>query len=217
MSSRRSSKNSLRGRASRKKNTDLRVIFPIPPQINNYGVALVSRRQRYNCLSAFDGEITYQNLLDSILFASTAVVGYNLFIAVRIKFVEIWAQPTPVAVGANSVSLTFNGSGTGYTGDQKVHLITSGGSTMGHVRCVPSKRCFASEFQVSSNNGAFDLTCQVGTIIDVVVDYERPMQPTAVLCQNALVGATTGSVYTRGLDGVALATTKLPSVSNQDI
>jgi len=212
-SRRKASKKTSRGRRT----TPLLVRFDNPPEIRSFGVHQAVRRMRFNCITAFDGEITYQNLLDSVLFASAAAVGYNLFIAVKVRYVEIWSQPTPVAVGTNAAALTFNGSGAGFTGDQQIHTIPSGGQNMGHMKCVPRKDCFASMFQVSSNNGVFDLTCQVGCIIDVVVDFQRPFQATAILCQNALVGATTGAVYTRGLDGVAVAASKLPSQSNLDI
>jgi len=179
-----------------------------PPAIPNYSI-VHTRRLRFLCLTVFNGEISFQNLLDTMLVAATAIQGNNLFTGVKIRFVEVWGNPSPVSVVPNTVSLSFNGAGTGYTGDNRLHEDISMGNQPSHIFCKPDRKSLAANFQVSSANGAFLLTCPVGSVIDVGLTLTQNLQGLAVAEQNALVGATVGAVYCRGLDGVAVGATKL--------
>jgi len=208
MSRRRSSKNSLRGKPSRNQKDGVMVHITHPPAIKNYSIQH-NCRLRFLCLTVFNGEISFQNLLDSIFVAATAIQGNNLFTGVKIRFVEVWSNPSPVSVVPNTCSLSFNGAGTGYTGDNRLHEDISMGSQPAHIFCKPDRKSLAANFQVSSANGAFLLTCPVGSVIDVGLTFSQNLQGLAVAEQNACVGATVGAVYMRGLDGVAVAATKL--------
>jgi len=177
-------------------------VIPHPPQIGGYQVCH-STILRFQTNAAVDTFITFQNLLDTLLLAATAVAGFDLFRLVKIRKVEIWALP--VVGNASSITLQFNGVTAGAVGDQQLHTDTSMGIQPAHVSARPSPRCLAADFQPSSAAAAFSLTAPSGSVVDVHLSF-RGTFALATACQNALVGATVGAVYLRGLDGLAKAT-----------
>jgi hypothetical protein len=135
--------------------------------------------------------------------ATSATVGYDLFEMVRIHRVTVWAQaalgtPTTVAIKYNTT-----------TGDQTIHTDTSLGVKPAFVSARPSNKSLAAFFQLSGAGAAFQITAPAGSIIDVQCSF-KTTSLAPVMAQNALVGATVGEFYYRGLDGLAAATTNLP-------
>jgi len=184
-----------------------------PPQIQEYAIRH-GTRLRFVCGSSVVAQqVTYQNLLDTMLVAITAILGYDLFYAVKVRAVEVWADA--VAGNATTVSVQFPGAPVGGAGDQKFHTDTSMGIQPAHVRAVPTKRSGASLFQVSGNTECFKLTCPAGAVVDLELTFVQTSQVgTAVAVQNALVGANVGAPYWRGFDGLAAATTKFVPVAD---
>jgi len=181
-----------------------------PPQIPNLTVTH-GVRMRFIANAAFAANVTFQNLLDIFLVATSATAGFDLFHSVKIRSVECWAVAS--SGNAETVLLIYDGAAVGILGDFKEHSDTSMGIQPAHIKCKPSPKCLASEYQLSSANSAFFLSCPSGTVIDVEFTFQQYLS-SAVAAQNALVGATTGASYVRGLDGVATATTKLQAVAS---
>lgn len=179
---------------------------PVDPQVKQ------SMRLRYSCTTAATNkQILFSNILDGVLIATTATAGYDLFTAVRVKAVEVWAvpsqgsAPTPVRVQFPSLP-----DGGGLVGDARVFSDTSMGIEPAHVIARPDPK---SALGLWNNNGgdvAFLLTCPIGAVIDLLVDL-RIDQNTAPVTTAALVSATVGNMYFRGLDGLAVAATTLPA------
>lgn len=180
-----------------------------PPQIPSYGITR-DVRLRFMQTAAGDTNVTFQNLLDTILVANSATTASDLFAAVRVNSVELWAIAalgTPV-----TASLIFDGATMGAAGDQKLHTDTSVGVEPAHVKARPDKLTQAGQFQVSSSAIAFILATPAGTVVDVSMTLRQPVNGAVVASQNVLVGATPGAVYYRGLDGKTTALTNLPVV-----
>ena len=190
-----------RGQQSRNQNA-LSVI-PHPPQLN--GIELRHTvTLRYRATAAFTNSITFQNLLDTMLVATTATAGTDLFQTVRVRGVRMWGMP---AVGAaSSVWLEFSGLVAGAVGDQAIHTDTSMGVQPAHVSARPSARSLASNFQLSSAAVAFGIQGPAGCVIDVELSFRSQFANNNAAAQNALVAATAGQQYLRGLDGLATAT-----------
>jgi hypothetical protein len=180
-----------------------------PPPIQDYAVRH-GTRLRFIVNSAFQGGITYQNLLDTMLFAVTNILGYDLFYAVKIRRVSVWA--TPVIGNAVTVAVDYIGATVGASGDQRFHTDTSMGVQPACVRAKPSPKSQASLFQLSSSNNAFLLTAPAGAVVDVELTYVQSAILVAVAAQNALAGASVGGQYWRGLDGLAAAASKFTPV-----
>jgi hypothetical protein len=180
-----------------------------PPQLPSYGITR-DVRMRYTATAAGTTAVTFQNLLDTILVATSGTTATDLFQAVRVNSVELWsiaAQGTPT-----TCSLVFDGATVGAAGDQKVHTDTSMGVEPAHVRARPDPLTQAGQFQPSSNNTAFFVEVPAGAVLDVSMTLRQPVNGAAVSSQNVLVGATSGAVYYRGLDGKAIASTNFPPV-----
>lgn len=199
--------NNNKPKSKRNQNARLvREIISHPPQINGielrHGVTL-----RYRATAAVANNITFQNLLDTILVATTAVAGTCMFQTVRVRRVRIWGMP---AVGAtSSVSVEFSGVTAGIVGDQAIHTDTSMGVQPAHVDARPSRKSLAADYQLNSAAIAFAITGPAGSVIDVELSFRSQFAGGNAAAQNALVGATAGQQYLRGLDGLATATSNL--------
>jgi len=176
-----------------------------PPPIRGFQI-VHSTRLRFVSNAAFDGFITWKNLMDLIGFSSSAVAGWQVFQIVRLRCVEVWA--VPVASNATTVSVTFDGQALGQAGDERTFTDTSMGIQPAHIRAKPSPKSQTGQFQAGSANAAFLLQCPSGSVVDVCLTY-RGQFGSATSETNATVGATTGAMFLRGLDGVAIAATKL--------
>jgi hypothetical protein len=181
-----------------------------PPQIDRYEVTHKCR-MRFTVLATTAGtNITFQNMLDMILIATSAVAGVDLFDLVRIRSVECWGQ---AALGTpNTISINFNST----TGDQSLHTDTSLGVKPAHVLAIPSNKSLASFWQPSAGGNAFRIACVAGSVLDISLSFKTSSNaPTAP--SSALVGATTGELYFRGADGLATATTNFPPITGVQV
>jgi hypothetical protein len=144
--------------------------------------------------------------------ATTSTAPYNLFQAVRIRFVEVWSI---AAVGTpTTVTVSFAGQSSGLVGDSKIHTDTSIGIEPAHFKAVPLKKYLASNYQISSGGYAFYLKVPANAIIDVGLSYiGESYQGGAQAAQNNSSGATVGTIFFRGLDGLASASTNFPPPS----
>jgi hypothetical protein len=184
-----------------------RMLISHPPELPSYGITR-DVRMRFASLAAAGTPITFQNLLDLVLVASGTTSAVDLFEAVRVNSVEIWAI---AALGTpTTVVLEFDGTTTGAAGDQRTHTDTSMGVQPAHVKARPDRLTQAGQFQASSANVAFLVDVPAGAVIDVSLTLRQPVNGTAVAAQNPLVGATAGVVYYRGLDGKTTALTNYP-------
>jgi hypothetical protein len=155
---------------------------------------------------------TFQNLLDTINIAATAVTAFDLFDQVRVNFVEIWAVPVQGAA-PQQVALEYSGAAVGTAGDGRLFSDSSMGIEPAHVRASPSRLSQAALWQASSANTAFQLTAPVASVIDVDLSFRTVQSDAPVAVQNVPAGATAGQLYYRGLDGLAIAATTLPPVT----
>lgn len=176
-----------------------------PPAIRNVALQ-ASMRLRFISNAAFDNLISYSNLLDCILQASTATQGYQLYDVVRLLEVEVWH--CPVGSSVSTVAVEFNGQNTGLVGDNMSHSDSSMGVSPAHVRARPSRTSTAWTWQVTGASSAFRLTVPSGAVIDVSVEFRGEFNE-ATTVGSALVGATPGATYRRGLDGSPVASTVL--------
>jgi len=177
-----------------------------PPQIPSFEIRH-GVRLRFVTNAAISIGITYQNLLDTILFAASATTGFDVFASVKVRRIQVWSLPA--VGGASTVSVEFSGLTAGSTGDNKLHTDTSMGIQPAYVSAKPSMKSLASNYQIASNAGAFSLVCPTGSVIDAELSFVG-QYVSSTAAQNALVGATAGSTYLRGLDGKAAATTNIP-------
>jgi hypothetical protein len=168
----------MRKNASRKpaqaRKTNMRRggMIPHPPQLPSYGITR-DVRLRFSQLAAGTTNITFQNLLDAIAVCTSTTTAADLFEAVRVNSVELWAL---AAIGTPAtVTLSFDGTTAGAQGDQKTHTDTSMGIEPAHVKAKPDPLTQAGQFQASQASVAFILTVPAGTVIDVSLTLRQPV------------------------------------------
>lgn len=159
----------------------------------------------------YTGTITWRMILDSVVMATTATVGYDVFYSCRLHSVEIWTPDAAAGVVANWPSLAFDSPSQG---DQRVFQVpcTSNG---GYAKCKPSNRSINGwTWQTSSSVGCFTLTnIGIGTIVRINCTMRARMgSGSATVAANALSGATAGTIYLRGLDGLATASSSWSTI-----
>ncbi len=175
--------------------------IPIPGGMVAKSLPESSMSLDYVLNAATSQSITWRQILDTVVFASSSTVGYDLFYSAKVHYVDIWTPPTTfVALGAPS--LAFDSPSQG---DQKVYNIPVGPQG-GYCRCKPSMRTINGlTWQSSSSVTCFTLnSLSAGTYLRISVTF-RARQGSPVAAQNALSSATTGAIYLRGLDGLAKA------------
>jgi hypothetical protein len=174
-----------------------------PPQIGSYEIAH-GTRLRFTATAAVTNQpITFANLLDTVLIATSGTAAVDLFDVVKVRRISIWAQ---AALGTpTTVQLVYATS----TGDRAIHTDTSLGVKPAYVSARPAAKSLASFYSVSSTNTVFLVTVPAGSVIDVELSL-RTSLGTPVSAANALVGAQLGELYYRGLDGLAIAGTNFP-------
>ena len=146
--------------------------------------------------------ISWRQLLDTVLMATSSTVGADMFYSARLHYIDVWTPPsTYVQLGAPSIAFDSPSQG-----DQKVYNIPVGPQG-GYCRCKPSLTTLNGlTWQSSSSVTCFTLNSfSVGTYLRLSVTF-RARQGSAVAAQNALSGAVAGALYLRGLDGQAKAT-----------
>jgi len=153
---------------------------------------------------------TWSNLIDMIGVAVTATSGYNLFRMVRLHSVEVFdIGATQGAV--SSCAVAFNENDTNQGGSGTFFSDMSFGVVPGHVKAIPPQDSLTSKWHVGfgpNTVNAFQLTCSSGSVIDIDVEYKGSTTAQVNGEALALVGAVVGATFWRGLDGLAVATSK---------
>ncbi len=150
--------------------------------------------------------VTYPMLLNTIVVALTATTSATVFELVKIRKVSMWT--TSSGLGSPiSISLQFSNDTNTDTGDFAFHQDTSIGVKPAYVSGKPSASV-QKYWRDNSSGDAFTIYCPLGTIIDVELQF-REKVGSVLGGLSALVGATPGVTYYRGLDGVAIASSSI--------
>lgn len=182
--------------------------IPTPGGLRTIGVIQTPMRLRFKCVTATTSTITWANLLDTVIMATTSTAAADVFYSVRLHSVEVWLPPSAGGAATNiECGLAFDSPSQG---DQRLWVISSGPNG-GYCKCVPSKRSLNGlTWQDSSSVGAFTLNnCPVGALFSLNVTFRSRMGPgSAQIAAQAGSGMTAGTIYFRGMDGLAAASTK---------
>jgi len=179
-----------------------------PPTINSYGITRDVRLRFIATGSPFNGEITYADILDAICMAATSTNLYDVYTAVKVNAVEAWFLPAS-DVSPGTITVLYDNVDAGSQGDQKVHTDTSMGIQPAHVKAVPAVMSQQAQWQATSAQPAFNLSCPTGTILDLSVSLRNPINGSVQMAQSVGVALTAGTIYYRGLDGNAIASSGL--------
>jgi len=184
--------------------------IPTPGGLLSTGVIQATMKLRFVCGTATTSTITWANLLDTVIMATTTTQAADVFYACRLHSVEVWMPPSIAANAANAMlGLAFDSP---TQGDQRLWVISSGPNG-GYAKCTPSKHSLNGlTWQDSSSIGGFTLNnCPVGALFQLNVTFRSRIGPgSAQLAAQAGSGMTAGTIYFRGMDGLSAASTKFP-------
>jgi hypothetical protein len=194
---------------NKQKKKKVKVMPPFPPVLPSYDLHW-STILRFEATADQNGTLINQSMvLNTVLISYSPIAGAVLFDYVKIRKVRMW---TPTG---NSNNLTSQGSmrfvgligsaGQG-TSDETLHSCSSMGfNRPGFLQARPKPNSNAGMFFSVGTGNVMQFYCPTGTIIDLHVTFKN-VGGQAQSALNALVGANTGAVYFRGLDGLASAT-----------
>lgn len=180
--------------------------IPNPGGLQVVGTIQSSFKLRFVTVTATTSTITWANLLDTIVMATTTTQLADVFYSARLKAVRVWTQPL-AGNNAYQATLAFDSPSQG---DQRVFMIVSGPQG-GYCECKPSKASANGKFwEDSSSVGMMTLNSfPVGAVIEVDVTFRSRLgSGSAVIAAQAGSSLTPGTIYLRGLDGLAAASTK---------
>jgi len=164
--------------------------------------------------------VRWENLLDCVLFAGTAVQGYDVFDLVKVQKVSLEVMASAENATTSAV-LSFPGSNAGGNyGDGAVYEAAGMGTTRpARVSGRPAARSQTNQFHPSVHDIAFVIDAKSSQVsgnpqvlVEVVLEYRNTVDLGATAAQNALVSATPGEMYFRGLDGLPLGGTSWPTI-----
>jgi hypothetical protein len=165
---------------------------------------------RYVCKTAVGLQnITFQNLLDTVLFATSATAVYDVFVAVKVRRIRVWFCTASNTTAPASITVIYAGITSGAIGDQRVHSDTTMGIEPAYLEARPTPKSLASNFQLSSTAVAFSLNVPAGAVIDVDLSFIGAFA-SSIAAAVVGAGATTGATYLRGLDGGNVASSSFP-------
>jgi len=188
-------------------------VIPHPPPAS---VQISHRsRLRFITTAAFAGNITWQNLLDTINVATSTITAVDLFFMVKVSRVQVWVNG--LTNTSQTIELTFTGLTAGTIGDEAMHTDMSMGIEPAYVNAKPSAKSQASQWQSSSALVAWFMDIPAAAVVDVVCEFRTNLVGTGPGTQVAPAGVTAGAVYLRGLDGAAAASSKFSPVGSTNV
>lgn len=164
----------------------------------------LTHRFRFEAAAGSGGlSITRKNLLNLIQVAITTTTTVRPLEAVRLKSVEMWAQPIALGNAPTTLQLEWVGENAPST----VISDTCMGVRPAHVRAIPpassSNRWWSLSGSLESD-AVFNLQYPANTIIDVTLDC-RLVEQEAPTAGDVPTGAVAGTLYGNYLDGISTA------------
>jgi hypothetical protein len=170
---------------------------------------------RFNFVAAVNAGtiITYNDLSDIFNIATSATTAVKLFNdVIRVKRVSMWGAPNSSGT-PSTVQVEFAGLSLGAAGPNKRISDTMIGTARGPVVHARPTGAASQWIPAGSNSTAFEVFASVGGgVVEVEMEGVTSASAEVISTQVAPVAATTGALYQRGLDGVALAGSNFTSI-----
>lgn len=185
-------------------------VFAHPPMLVQYPVHMRQKLRFIVTAVLANASITYNNLIDTVGIVTTATSLFNLFREVKINSIEMWDLGASQGV-VSTLGVLWNENDTNLASAGRLISDMSLGVVPAHVKTKPLKDTLSSQWHVGfgpNNTNAFALTASGGCVIDVDLSFRGSSSGQANGAAVACVGGVVGATAWRGLDGLAVATTK---------
>ncbi len=206
----------MKANKTKQKQKQKKVSIQPQPKVDQLSIGFTLRYITTGYGSTPSVGVTFANLLDSWMIATSATTGFQLFDFIKIKRVTIRAVSNPGFAGAGAlagpavtVEASFTGLVAGAQGSGKrVSDSAMGVNSMAMVSLTPGPDTLAGKWQPSSNDIAFVLRAidfqgnpTVGAVIDVDVALKNEPDVNPVAVSSPVAGLVAGNLYYRGIDG----------------
>jgi hypothetical protein len=185
-----------------------------PPQFQAAVVFGKSFRFQSNA-AAVATSFTAINLLDLFAVAVSATASNRLCSGVKLRRIRVWGPPASTLVPV-TVSIEYNSDpASGFGAPDKLKSDTSmGADRCAYVSYRPPQGCVAAMWQgPAAVTRLFQLSCPLNSIVEVDLTMVMQNGETPVATAAIVAGATIGTVFVRGLDGLIAGTTVFPPLS----
>lgn len=160
-------------------------------------------------------DITSGDLISACgVVATTATTANRVCKAVRLRKIEIWGTPPPTG-SSSHVIVDWAPSSQSYGNDSAVSGTSLSPITPVYVTATPPRNALAS-FWLSAGGATQDIvtiTCPDESIMDFHFDYVLADGVTEVTANIAVVSATVGQYYIKGMGGGVFLATDLASIA----
>jgi hypothetical protein len=162
-------------------------------------------KRRFECIVTATSTISIPALLNCHLLAVSAVLGYSVFRAVRIKRVQLWM---PVAIQGVAAEVTLTPISDGPTASNSfVDLpMTYQDSTISvdypaYIDFRPKPTELSGSWHISSagNDNLIDIVAQTGCIMDLTLEVIDNLTTVPLGYTQVLAAATVGQQYCRAI------------------
>lgn len=192
----------IKNENQRSRKNRVRSVIPHPPSL--------AQCFRQNYTFRFRGpaaagtvNVTQTELLDLLAVATAATTGVRLIQSARLKRVQVWVPPNPLATVPASVAVT-GCVGTGPGGLNRVTDTAMGQTEAAYVDWRPLPSDASLWFSTSNANIVFQIAALgVYPIVDISMELIFIIGTGTGVATSALVGAVAGTVYYHYLDGAA--------------
>ncbi len=200
-----------------KRAQDMRLVHP--PQVQ-FQIRQTHKLRFTNTGTNPATSISFANLLETVIFATQPTVGYQMYDYVRVREIEMWGSTGASTVPCLTVGVDFGGLVAGNIGAGRSYEDASVSPTFpAYLRVRPDPKSQTAQFQPNSASAAFHIRANGASVGMVIVDVtlEFTNSPVIAPVVTALAGATAGTIYFRGLDGLASGSTAWRSLMLPDV
>ncbi len=168
--------------------------------------AIGQRAIRWSSAGALTNQsITFENLVQTVMVATTATSATSIFSSVKLRSVEIWG--TSNAVGTSATVSCKLDSTNALTGGISVSDTCLSPFEYAHIKLVPpsgSVQSFWIDGASAATTTCFKISVPANAVIEIVLDYVLNWADTASTTRT-VAGATAGVVYVPNLAATTLA------------
>ena len=158
------------------------------------------KRFRFNCLHTCSKlDVTDTDLLYLLGVAYTTNNVSPIFGSCRFRKIEIWSVNNN-APNAVSMGIEYKGNNPNYGNNSVVHS-SSSLNTMQYcyVRSKPPRESYANAWLTNSGYNLFQITCPVGSIVDVDIEFTLIDDTPSFSDPSTPAGLTVGDMYCHSL------------------
>lgn len=166
-----------------------------------------AQRFRFQAISdVVDSPIVMKDLLNLLHVCTSSTNSSRIIMAARVVSVEAWGIDDGKSLaGQDPLTLTWSVGSTAYGGPGSSINVFGNAFQPAHFKCAPpaNSLCGAWFTNLTGANGAFNISCGSGTVLDVTLEWVLYDSTAVGVAPLASAASTAGTLYQNYLDNSA--------------